>query len=175
MDAIGIQSHMHNGEWTIPRAWELCQTYARFGRPLHFTELTVVSGEHGWERKPWPTTPEGEARQAEYVAKLYTVLFSHPSVEAITWWDLMDGGWQDAPAGLVRADLSPKPAYERLMKKIKGDWWTALDRKTGPDGAARFRGFLGDYRITVTTPETMVTREMVIRRGTANAVTVSLP
>ena len=59
MDAIGIQSHMHGGEWPLEKAWQVCETYARFGRPLHFTELTVLSGEHGWERpRPWPTTPE---------------------------------------------------------------------------------------------------------------------
>mgnify|MGYP000436373524 FL=1 len=116
-DAIGIQSHMHGGEWPLERAWQVCETYSRFGKPLHFTETTVLSGEHGYERpRPWPTTPEGEARQADYVEKFYTVLFSHPAVEAITWWDFMDGGWQGAPAGLVRADLSPKPVYHRLMR-----------------------------------------------------------
>jgi endo-1,4-beta-xylanase len=55
-DVIGIQSHMHGGEWPLEKAWESCETYARFGKPLHFTELTVLSGEHDWEREgPWPT------------------------------------------------------------------------------------------------------------------------
>jgi len=174
MDAIGIQSHMHRGEWTVPRAWEVCETYARFGKPLHFTEMTVLSGEHGWEKKPWPTTAEGEARQAEYVEKVYTVLFSHPAVEAITWWDLQDGAWQGAPAGLIRADLSPKPAYERLLKKVRGDWWTALDRTTGEDGTARFRGFLGNYRVSVTGPAGEATQDIFVGRGGRNALTVKL-
>ncbi len=30
-------------------------------------------------------------------------------------------------AGLVRADLTPKPAYERLMKLIKDKWWARAD------------------------------------------------
>jgi GH35 family endo-1,4-beta-xylanase len=176
VSALGIQSHMHNGEWPIPRVWEVCETYAKYGKPLDFTEVTVLSGEHGWERPaPWPSTPEGETRQADYVEKLYTVLFSHPAVEAITWWDLQDGAWQGAPAGLVRADLSPKPAYQRLMKKIHGAWWTALDRTTGKDGAARFRGFLGRYRVSVTTSAGAVSREMDLRRGAPNALTVRLP
>jgi GH35 family endo-1,4-beta-xylanase len=80
-DVIGIQSHMHTGEWTLAKAWQVCETYARFEKPLLFTELTVLSGERGWERpKPWPSTAEGEARQAEYVEKMYTLLFSHPAV-----------------------------------------------------------------------------------------------
>lgn len=173
LDAIGIQSHMHGGEWELRNVWEVCERLSRFGRPLHFTELTVVSGEHGWERRPpWPTTPEGEARQAEYVAKLYTLLFSHPAVEAITWWDLQDGVWQGAPAGLVRADLTPKPAYERLLKLVKGEWWTRAEVETDGKGEARFRGFLGRYRVTVTTPSGRLTREMDLARSGANGVRV---
>jgi endo-1,4-beta-xylanase len=152
-DGIGIQSHMHAGEWPLERVWDVCQTYARFGKAIHFTETTVLSGKHGKKLKlPWPTTPEGEARQADYVEKFYTLLFSHPSVQAITWWDFMDGGWQGAPAGLVRADLTPKPAYDRLLKLIKGKWWTKTSLTTDLTGRASTRAFLGDYRVTVTIP-----------------------
>ena len=61
----------------------------------------------------WPTTPDGEARQADEVEAHYPTLLAHPAVEAITWWGFPDGGWLNAPSGLVRADGSPKPAYER--------------------------------------------------------------
>jgi GH35 family endo-1,4-beta-xylanase len=157
MDAIGIQSHMHMAEWPLERAWQVCETYARFGKPLHFTELTVLSGRHkdqddkDWHRvrTDWGSTPEGEARQADYVAKLYTLLFSHPAVEAITWWDFMDGGWQGAPAGLARKDLTPKPAYERLLELVKGKWWTQARATTDARGECAFRGFRGKYRVTV--------------------------
>jgi endo-1,4-beta-xylanase len=175
VDAFGIQSHMHAGEWPITKAWEACETYARFGRPLHFTETTVLSGEHGWQRpRPWPSTPEGEALQAEYVAKFYTVLFSHPAVEAITWWDFMDGGWQAAPAGLVRADLTPKPAYQRLLELIKGRWWTREDATTAADGTARFRGYLGRYRITVAAASGETVQEMDLRPSEDNVATVAV-
>ncbi|GIV19642.1 MAG: beta-xylanase [Armatimonadota bacterium] len=165
-DAIGIQSHMHGGEWPLERAWQVCETYSRFGKPLHFTEATVLSGEHGFNRpRPWPTTPEGEARQADYVEKFYTILFSHPAVEAITWWDFMDGGWMGAPAGLVRADLSPKPVYHRLMRLIKGKWWTQDTLRTNTRGEAKMRGFLGDYRVTVNSPAGKRTQQFTLQRG----------
>ena len=91
-DAIGLQSHMHGGEFPLPDVWLDCQRFARFGRPIHFTETTVISGprrdnpNNGY-LPDWNTTPEGEAKQAEYVAQFYALLFSHPSVRAITWWD----------------------------------------------------------------------------------------
>ncbi|HEY3281701.1 MAG TPA: endo-1,4-beta-xylanase, partial [Armatimonadota bacterium] len=130
-DVIGIQSHMHLGNWPLETVWQRTQRFAQFGRPLHYTELTVLSGppRGGIDlRNPptdWLTTPEGEAAQAQYVESFYRLLFSHPSVQAITWWDLADrDAWQNAPAGLLRKDLSPKPAYDRLMKLVRGEWWT---------------------------------------------------
>jgi GH35 family endo-1,4-beta-xylanase len=157
VDAFGIQSHMHQGEWPLEKAWDVCETYSRFGLPLHFTELTVLSGPHkdpddkDWHtvRPDWNTTAEGETFQARYVERLYLLLFSHPAVKAITWWDLADGGWQGAPCGLVRKDLSPKPAYERLESLVNSRWKSNAALDSDASGAVRFRGFLGDYQVTV--------------------------
>ena len=156
-DVIGIQSHMHGGGWPVQKTWEVCERFAKFGKPLHFTETTLVSGVQGWElskkRKDpdfrWTTTPEGEKRQAEQVVEFYRMLFSHPAVEAITWWDFTDqNAWQQAPAGLVRADMTPKPAYNELERLIKGKWWTQAETTTDAGGTARFRGFLGEYEVS---------------------------
>jgi endo-1,4-beta-xylanase len=157
-DVIGIQSHMHGGSWGAQKAWEVCERFAKFGKPLHFTETTVVSGEQGWELRQkrkdpnfrWVSTSEGEKRQAEQVAEFYRVLFSHPAVEAITWWDFTDqNAWQRAPAGLVRDDMSTKPAYNELERLIKGKWWTQTKTTVEAGGQARFRGFLGQYEAAV--------------------------
>ncbi len=155
-NVIGIQSHMHGGYWGAQKAWEVCERFAKFGKPLHFTELTLVSGEQGWELRQkrkdpnfrWVSTSEGEKRQAEQVAEFYRVLFSHPAVEAITWWDFTDqNAWQRAPAGLVRADMTPKPAYNELERLIKDKWWTQTETTVEAEGTARFRGFLGQYEV----------------------------
>ncbi len=146
-DVIGIQSHMHGGYWGAERVWQVCERFARFAKPLHFTETTVVSGPKS--PQGWLTTPEGEKRQAEQATQFYSVLFSHPAVEAITWWDFTDqGAWQAAPAGLVRADMSPKPVYERLYDLIKGKWWTQAE-VAAEKGEAGFRGFFGQYKVAV--------------------------
>lgn len=147
---IGIQSHMHHREWPLAEAWDICGEYSKFGKAIHFSEVTVLSGKHGWELPPpWPTTPEGEQRQAEYVERFYTLLFSHPAVQAITWWDLEDGEWMGAPGGLLREDLTPKPAYERLLKLVRETWWTRESLNSDEKGICRFVGFLGDYEIMV--------------------------
>jgi len=146
-DVIGIQSHMHGGCWPVRKTWEVCERFAKFGKPLHFTETTVVSGPRA--QKGWLTTPEGEKRQAEQVAEFYRILFSHPAVEAITWWDFTDqNAWQRAPAGLIREDMTPKPAYEELERLIKGKWWTKAETTTDTGSTAKIRGFLGDYEVS---------------------------
>jgi len=155
-DVIGIQSHMHLMIWTPSLVWDVCERFARFGVPLHFTETTILSGRRPSERgKPWLSTPEGEAFQARETVRFYTLLFSHPAVQAITWWDFSDqGAWQGAPAGWLRHDMSPKPVYLAMKDLIKGKWWTArLDGKTDKGGEFRFRGFKGTYRVKVDTPD----------------------
>jgi GH35 family endo-1,4-beta-xylanase len=154
IDAIGIQSHMHGGAWSPEQTWTVLERFAPFQKPLHFTETTIVSGakreriDYNRRVSDWPTTPEGEAAQARQVAAFYTLLFSHPAVAAITWWDFSDGQWLGAPAGLVRQDMTPKPAYQALLKLIREDWWTPEQRlKTDAQGRVRFRGFLGTYRV----------------------------
>jgi GH35 family endo-1,4-beta-xylanase len=170
-DVIGIQSHMHTGAWPTLRTWRICEQLAPFGVPLHFTETTILSGQRGWEKKDdWPSTAEGEAYQAREVVRFYTLLFSHPAVEAITWWDFTDlQAWQRAPAGFLRKDMTPKPAYDELKKLIKGQWWTSTQLQAGAEGTASFRGFLGDYRITVRAGQRApIVKEVSLTRGEGN-------
>ncbi len=171
-DVIGIQSHMHGGAWSNEKIWEVCERFAKFGVPLHFTETTILSGHRGW-RGPadgeWASTPDGEKYQAREVVRFYTMLFSHPTVEAITWWDFSDqGSWKRAPAGFIRKDMTPKPAYDELKKLIKGKWWTKKTIETDKDGKATFRGFLGDYRVTVTAGDKTETKDFVLARDKDN-------
>jgi GH35 family endo-1,4-beta-xylanase len=177
-DAIGIQSHMHKETWPVARVWEVCETFARFGKPFHFTETTVISGPirqfnyQGPPLKDWFTTTQEEARQADYVEKLYTVIFSHPSAQAITWWDLSDDrAWLGAPAGLLRRDMTAKPAYERLMSLIHKKWRTKVTGKTDSIGIYQSRVFLGSYEITVAARgKTRTLPAEVLKNGDENTV-----
>ena len=51
--------------------------------------------------------------------------------------------------GLLRFDLSEKPAYRKLRELVKKTWHTEEKIETGTDGICRFRGFYGDYRLTL--------------------------
>ena len=155
-DAVGIQSHMHSGTWPEIKLWQVCERFAVFGKPIHFTETTVISGpsrdySYTAPNPGWNTTTEDEAKQAAYVSRFYTLLFSHPSVRAITWWDFSDSNsWMGAPSGLIRKDMSPKPAYTQLRNLIHKQWWTNAGGRTSEQGTYTGRVFYGDYLVTVT-------------------------
>jgi endo-1,4-beta-xylanase len=159
IDVIGIQTHMHQGYWGTERIQSVLERFERFNIPIHFTENTIVSGHlmppeiidlNDYQVSEWPSTPEGEQRQAQEVVSLYKTLLAHPAVQAITWWDLSDGGWLNAPAGLLRRDHSCKPAYDELLKLIKGEWWLSPTRMiTDADGKFIFKGFLGEYELSL--------------------------
>ena len=170
-DTIGIQSHMHDGVWPLQKVWDTCDTYGKLGLPIHFTETTIVSGPRKGPGENWgETTAEGEARQAERTVGFYTALFAHPAVQAITWWDFSDlGAWQGAASGWLRRDLSAKPAYDRMLSLIKGEWWTKTEAATNAGGQVKVRAFYGTHRITARLSSGQsITKEVHWERGQEN-------
>jgi endo-1,4-beta-xylanase len=159
IDALGLQSHMHQGYWGEEKTLGILERFSRYGLPIHFTETTIVSGElmppeivdlNDFQVERWPSTPEGEARQADEVVRHYRTLLSHPSVQALTYWGFSDGGWLGAPGGFVHADGTPKPSYEALHGLIKGEWWLKpTTMVTDAAGRLRLNGFLGEYEASV--------------------------
>lgn len=163
VDAVGIQTHMHTGTWPPERITATLDRYGDLGLPLHLTETTILSGRESSE-------PGAEKQQAAYVERFYRVCFSHPAVKAITWWDFSDAGaWQGVAAGLVRKDMSPKPAYRVLDDLINRQWTTVSDGRTKSDGTHAFRGFAGEYEVRVTAPsgETKTVRAHIAEQGSA--------
>ncbi|MBE1875752.1 endo-1,4-beta-xylanase [Myceligenerans pegani] len=160
IDRLGLQSHMHQGWWGEEKTLDVLERFGRYGIPIHFTETTLLSGElmpehvvdlNDWQVDEWPSTAEGEARQAEELEAHLRLLLAHPDVEAFTYWGLSDRGmWLNAPGGLLRADGSPKPAYDRLRDLVRGEWWLApTTLRTDAEGRVRVTGFLGDYEVTL--------------------------
>lgn len=159
VDAIGLQTHMHKGYRGDEAVTAILDRFARFGLPLHMTETTLVSGHlmpghiedlNDYRIPEWPTTPDGEARQADELERHYRNLVGHPAVQVINYWGLTDAGsWLGAPCGLLRADGSKKPGYERLRGLIRGEWWLpATTMRTDADGAIEVEGFAGEYAVT---------------------------
>lgn len=155
IDAIGIQSHMHQGYWGEEKTQEILDRYSRFKLPLHFTENTLVSGKimpreivdlNDYVVDEWPSTPDGLIRQAEEITRHYKTLFADPNIASITYWGFEDGGWLKAPSGFITKEGAKKPSYDALHKLIRDEWWTKSSVLLTDDlGYVTVNGFLGDY------------------------------
>lgn len=184
ISAIGLQTHMHQGYWGEDAMLAMVDRFARYGLPLHLTETSLVSGEimpghivdlNDYQVPSWPSTPKGEARQADELVRHYRSLVAHPSVEAITYWGITDrDAWLGAPIGLVRADGSRKPAYDALHALVKGDWWVPQTSvRTDAAGRFRLRGFAGDYNVSASRTSRRPDPVRLVA-GLASSVTVTL-
>ena len=156
ISAIGIQSHQHQGYWGREKVEEVLDRFSHFNLPIHFTENTFVSGSlipeyiedlNDWQVNDWPSTPEGEERQAREMEEMYGILFSHPLVKAITTWDFRDGAWLGAPSGFLRKDGSTKPCYDMLYNLVHKEWSTDENLVTDENGFVKVEAFKGEYVI----------------------------
>ncbi len=182
-DVIGIQSHMHEGYWGAQKIWDVCNRFAKFQKPLHFTELTILSGRlkdrsnQDWSsfRPDWVTTKEREKTQAQQVYETYRLLFSHPAVEGIFWWDLWDEhAWMMAPGGLLRRDLTPKPAFQVVRNLIRDRWALTLQPTVDIDGRCSIRGFYGDYVVDVAGDDGSMRGTFSLTKSSPAEITVSV-
>ena len=181
IDAIGVQFHMFyrkEDEYENTRLfydpvklYAHMDLYANFGKPIQVTEVTIPA---------YSNDPEDEALQAEIIEKLYSIWFSHPNVEQIIYWNLPDGYAAFAPqgdmtagenyyyGGLLRFDMTPKPAYYAIKNLFEKKWHTEESLTADKDGAAKFKGFYGKYDVKIEVGGKTVNREISLRKTGRN-------
>lgn len=196
IDAVGMQYHLFSKREKLyektrktlnPESlYKHMDMYSNLGKPLQVTEVIVPA--YSWE-------PEDEAVQAEIVEKLYSVWFSHPNVEQIIYWNLVDGYahfWDPDPekikasqenlslgenyyyGGLLRFDLSPKPAYFKIKELLQKTWHTEAELLTDENGNAEFRGFYGDYTVEIATDSGVERRSLRLSKNKENNFTITI-
>jgi len=129
-DVVGLQmyfpSNIGRDMMTIGRYMD---EYARFGKPMHITELGLPSGKRdmpgdlkgdemmrrvrGEWHQPWC-----ERVQADWAEWFYTLCYARPDVEAITWWNLSDPAFIPG-SGWLREDGTPKESYNRVRALLR--------------------------------------------------------
>ena len=196
IDAIGMQYHIFRraeDEYRTTRTlynpkqlYAHMDMYARFGKPLQITEITVPS--YSWEE-------EDEEIQAKIIEALYSIWFSHPAVEQIIYWNLVDGYAHVADAdpqkiketqgnmsvgenyfhgGLLRFDMTPKPAYIKIKELLQKRWHTEEDLVSDENGNASFRGFYGDYDVEIVAKGKVMSKQISLSKKQDNLFIVTI-
>jgi GH35 family endo-1,4-beta-xylanase len=162
-DAIKIQSHMQEDVWSAQKLFWVLDKLSTYNQNLHMSEISLFSGKPtytGTAITDWFTSAAGEAAQAIEAERFLKLAFSHQYVKSISYWDLTDymawcseqsmtgaGSWA---RGLLRPDMTKKPAFDVVHDLIKTQWWTITSGITAGLGNFNFRGFAGTYDVTVT-------------------------
>lgn len=186
LDSIGIQWHsffpqeseekMAEKKYNPVSILKLLDNYARLGKRLQITEMTIPC---------YSGTEEDEYVQAEIIKNTYRAMFSHPSMEAIIYWNLVDGyaysrtykgresigrfeeGENQYRGGLLRFDLSEKPAFTAIKDMFNKEWHSEVTAKA-VDGTATARVFYGDYDVTVYADGKKYTKTIKVSRDSKN-------
>ncbi len=186
LDSIGMQFHSFFPLENEPERaetvynpetlYKLMDLYAKLNLPQQITEMTLPA--YGGDE-------ENEYVQAELVRNIYSIFFSHPAMEAIIYWNLVDGYAAWAPqgdmtagenkyyGGLLRFDMSEKPAYKTLKKLINEDWHTEETVKANGN-TAKFRGFYGDYELIVHADGKTIPVDFKLSKEANNRITIQL-
>ena len=93
-------------------------------KPVWITEMGCPGIPEGRPRQTWfQGEPMDERQQADWLDTQYDWIKDYPFVERLFWafYRDTDGIFKDSTdyLGLVRNDLSPKPAFERLAGRIR--------------------------------------------------------
>ncbi len=131
---------------------QILHQYAQAGKPLHISAVAAPSLPPSARPPSDFRLPYGEwdeLVQARYLDAAYTYFYAEPAVEAITWYCPVDGrlAWIRG-GGLLREDLSPKPAYRALQAWI-GRHTTVGRAVTDGDGKAVISGHAGEYEVAL--------------------------
>ncbi|MHA1341843.1 MAG: endo-1,4-beta-xylanase [Promethearchaeota archaeon] len=151
-DAIGMQFHSMDKCFPSPEILNALDDFADFKIPIHITEFIPASkGFYIGGIKRGIITQE---TQADYAEKIYTLLFSHPAVYAITWWDFSTNdrwkAWQEDLGGyMMDKEGNILPVYERLYNLIHKEWNSTQNATLNENGRIEFTGFYGDYYISI--------------------------
>ena len=106
------------------------EKYSEFGKSVHITESSFPAtsspegrywggGEDG-ARYVWRGDVFTEDMQADWLEYFYTIAYSKPYIQAVTWWNLADPSFI-YHGGLLREDFTPRPAYDRLLA-LRKEW-----------------------------------------------------
>lgn len=155
---IGMQAHF----------WDCCRpsinevvssinTLAEIGLPIKLTEFDFGGNLT-------------EAEQAADLIKIYTIAFSHPSVNGLIYWNLADHlSWREN-AGLLREDRSPKLAADTLLYLTQKLWATNFEISVTDGEVPQYYAYYGDYRVEVQFDDGV--KEFVISCSQENSGTV---
>lgn len=174
---LGFQYHMF--DWNLRDAdrfmlnpvnlYNCLDIYGRLDVPCSLTEISLIS------RKDY-FGDGGDEFQKILLEKLYRLWFSHPSTEALIYWNLVDDtaadGEDKLKAGLLNRDFSEKPAYQALNRLVHEEWHSEGKFAYVPGGDNRFQGFYGDFELDIHLSDRTIKKNVTLSKYASTELTI---
>lgn len=165
IEGIGMQFHAFGLEsdnkliYNAVRQLDLLETYSKLDLPIHISEVSIPS---------YSNEKADEEMQAMLLKRLLSLWFSQKNVNSVIWWNLVDGtAYGDENkfhAGLLRNDMTPKPAFKVWNELVNKTWRTEFSHECKNGNKISFNGFYGDYEIEVTANGKTVKKELSLTK-----------
>lgn len=196
IDGVGMQFHMFfdrdeeieksNSLYDPIDLYKRLDLYSNLTNDIQITEITIPA---------YSSENEDEEIQSKILEYLYTLWFSHPKMTQIIYWNLIDGyayvanptperirksqgdmtlGENKYYGGLLRFDMSPKPAYLMLDNLINKKFHTEFDTLLDENGMFEFRGFYGNYQLQIEGNDEIITKSFVLSSKNSNEITIEI-
>jgi endo-1,4-beta-xylanase len=159
IDGIGAQGHF--GATINPLLTEArLDSLAGLGLPIWITEYDSSNADANI--------------RADNLETLYRIAFSKPAVDGVLMWGFWAGShWRGSNAAIVNLNWTLNQAGLRYQSLL-AEWRTTNSGPSGAGGVYDFRGFHGNYDITLTPPGGQPTLRRIILDPGAGTNVVTL-
>jgi len=163
-DGIGIQGHCGNASINPENFYNMLEQLNEYNKVIEITEfdmgLLLSESDREYE--------------SSFTRDIMIAAFSQVNTIGFTMWGFWSGAHWRSHAPVFNVDWSLKESGKQYIDLVYNKWLTNESGRTGADGTCRFRGFYGDYDITVSAGGKTKTVEARFYKGGDNTVTVVL-
>ena len=152
LDGIGFMGHFMNDDLpSIHHLNNVLHDFSSIGVNLKITEFDVRFGE---KNEFYKLSPMELKLQRDFTEDFFRLCFSIPKMEGIIMWGFWEGRHWYPSAALWDKDWNLKPNGKAWLDLVYDEWWTqeSFTLETNQN-SLKTRGFLGDYTVTVCSPE----------------------
>ena len=168
-DFEAMMQSAHAVSLNAMRIFRALDALGRTGLPVNVSELTI----NGYL---------GEDYQEQVLERLYRIYFSHPSLNGIFYWNLVDDtayigttcNENEAKGGLLRRDFTTKPAWNVLEHLIHQEWHSSGTMEYHAGNANKFHGFYGTYELEIKTDSGVFFRDINLSKTSENRFEIEL-
>jgi hypothetical protein len=118
-DILSIHTYNYSGKGIerTPEGWHawMLQVQEMLRKYNDGKDVPLLVTEMGWPTHVGQANSTPPELSASYLGRLYLLARTMPFVKGVWWYDYQDDGWEadynENNFGIVRPDLTPKPAY----------------------------------------------------------------